>query len=187
MHWPAVVYWLTKLFEMQMTTCGFVVGMQPAGMLVFEHLPPTHSGVLDGQTLPHVPQFALSLSRSAQKGAPPSCVQTVWPCEHCDAQPPSLQNWRLPEHAVPHAPQFALSVERFAQYAAAPPSVLHSVCAVLHALTHWPPEQNSWTPHVRPHEPQFALSVCVLVQYGAPPSGVHFVSLVEHWLLQLPA
>jgi hypothetical protein len=58
---------------------------------------------------------------------------------------------------------------------------------VLHALTHCPFEQISWTPHVTPQAPQFALSVFVFVQYGVPASGVHFVSALEHWLLQFPA
>jgi hypothetical protein len=42
-----------------------------------EHVPPWQIGLLEGQTLPHVPQFVLSLAVSAQNGVPPSSPQSV--------------------------------------------------------------------------------------------------------------
>ena len=173
---------------MQMTTPGVVVAMQPVGMLELLHLPPVQIGFAPEHTVPHLPQFWLSLCVSAQYGVPPSGVQTACCDVHCEAQPPSEHAVSGPEQTVPHAPQFALSVETFAQYAVVPPSPLvHSVWSTLHELTQLPFEQSSCTPHALPHVPQFALSVFVFVQNGTPPSGVHFVSACEHELLQLPA
>jgi hypothetical protein len=64
--------------------------------------------------LPHDPQLLLSLWVLAQKGAPPSGVQSTWTPLHVDL------HWRLMQiccapHFAPHEPQFALSDARFAQ------------------------------------------------------------------------
>ncbi len=109
---------------MQMTTPGVVVATQPDGMPEFVHLPATHSGVVPEHAVPHFPQFRLSLCVSAQKGWPPSGVQSVWLDVHWETQPPSEHALSAPEQTVPHVPQFALSVDVFAQYAVEPPSPL---------------------------------------------------------------
>ena len=83
-------------------------------------MPPEQRGWLFGQTLPHPPQFELSLFGSMQYGcdAPPSvpasgkhsiCVE-----RHVFAHFPPAQTWS-PSHALPQVPQFLLSVPVVAQ------------------------------------------------------------------------
>jgi len=71
--------------------------------------------LLDGQTLPHVPQFVLSLNVSAQNGVPPSRPHFVCVWRQLLVQTPAEQTSSA-LHTVPHAPQFALSVCVSVQY-----------------------------------------------------------------------
>jgi hypothetical protein len=67
------------------------------------------------QTLPHDPQFALSVFVFAQYGEPVSPPQNVWPLLQLFEHVPLTQTSCV-VHVFPHVPQFALSVFVLAQY-----------------------------------------------------------------------
>jgi hypothetical protein len=137
------------------------------------HLPPEQR-LPDGHTLPHEPQFALSLSESTQY-APASPLQSVCVPPHALVHVPATHESSGFEHGFPHAPQFALSVCKSAQYAA-PPSPPHCVCDPLYVFWQTPLTQICPLVHALPHWPQLLSSAASVAQYGAPASPPHSVS-----------
>ncbi len=144
-----------------------------------EHVPPWQIGLFEGQTLPHVPQFVLSVVVSAQNGVPPSSPHAVCVGKQLLVQTPAEHTSSV-GHVVPHAPQFALSVWMSVQYGE-PASGVHFVCEDVHEPTHAPLEQSSPGLHALPHAPQLPSSVLKFAQYAAPPpSGVQRFEPVAH-------
>ena len=105
------------------------------------------------QTLPQVPQFALSALVFAQYAAPPSGVHVVCPVTQLETQLP-LEQVSCGPQEWPQVPQLALSARRLTQV----PLQFVSPCWQL--SEHTPVEQSSPGRHAWLHAPQFALSVC---------------------------
>ena len=113
-----------------------------------------------GHALPHVPQFAASVPRSAQYIAPlVAFVQALYGIPHVAVHVPAEQT-EPAAHALPHVPQFALSLCVSTQ---APPQNMPPAPVHVHA-----PETQAWpAPHALPQAPQFAGSPIVSTQLSA--------------------
>ncbi len=72
------------------------------------HAPPKQTCPA-AQTLPHAPQFSLSVLVLTQLEGPPSLPHSVLPEGQAEVQTPPTHAWP-PAQRVPHLPQFSLSV-----------------------------------------------------------------------------
>jgi hypothetical protein len=121
--------------------------------------------------VPHVPQFAPSVWRSAQVPA-----QFVVPAAHPHV--PAVQTRLLPQ-ICEQSPQFCLLLWRSTHSAIIP--VPHSVKPdAVQRMAQTPSLQTGSAPvHALPHAPQFRVSLAVVTQLPSPPKRpAHWVSPV---------
>lgn len=114
------------------------------------HMPRVHVSPGFGQAVPHMPQFAVSVSRSMQMP-----VQAVCPAGHVHVL---AEQVCPPAHAIPHAPQLRSSL-RVSMH---PPA--HIICPagqVIAPPVHAPAEHICVALHIVVHAPQWFGSVRV--------------------------
>jgi hypothetical protein len=129
------------------------------------HVPAVHTWPAS-QTLPHMPQFALSVLVFAQYGTPPSGVHSASPPPssppHSIAHLPAVHTSPT-EHVLPHVPQLALSVCVLAQVPLGQTTIPGPQLGL-----HCPPEHAWPAGHALPQPPQLALSVWGFVHNPVP-------------------
>lgn len=113
--------------------------------------------------LPHPPQLAADVARSASHPFDPMASQSATPVPHTQtAGAMPLHTWPV-RHAVPQPPQFAALVSVFTQVSP------HRVSPVPQPLLQPEAVHTGEVPlHTVPHAPQFIGSVSETLQSGSP-------------------